>query len=65
MTPLSQVEPRWADKAKAVLYPFRWRQPESPHDGEINVSRQRADRLEQAICEALADAYEAGAEAMR
>lgn len=54
MSPLKQVEKVWADKARDLLAPFR-------NDfGEITVGPKRADRLEQAICEALVDAYRSG-----
>lgn len=57
MSPLEQVEKVWADKARDLLAPFRDRY-ERP--GSIIVSQFRADRLEQAICEALVEAYEQG-----
>lgn len=47
MTVLNKVHAEEAKIAREVLRPFR------EVDGRTTLSRQRADRLEQAICEAL------------
>lgn len=60
-TPLSQVEKRWAVKAKQVLDPFRDNGDGfAARAGEVLLTTKRGDRLEQAICEALVEAYADG-----
>jgi hypothetical protein len=54
----------WQKRAKEVLAPFRWGADNiTTNDNErrlIIISGDRADSLEQKICEALAEAYNEG-----
>ena len=54
-TALSQPHPVFAEKARQLLQPFRNRFP-----GGIDCGIEYADRLEQAICEALVEAHNDG-----
>lgn len=57
--PLSKVEKEWAEKAREVLEPFRERR-DTPMEIEVILGQERADALEQRICEALVAAYQKG-----
>jgi hypothetical protein len=57
MAPLKSVHKTEAALAKELLEPFR------TLGGNIQISRKRADVLEQLICEALVQSFCAGMEA--
>ena len=63
-TPLRKVEKEWAEKAAALLRPYRTTPDDHWCPGalleDIHISGERADRLEMAIAEALADAHNEG-----
>lgn len=61
MAPLDHIYPEQAKKAREILEPFREQFLDGPVAyGAIQVSGERADRLEQAICEALVTEYDRG-----
>ena len=59
MATLEKPYPEWSEKAAELLLPYRNRDVVK----SISISGERADHLEQKICEGLVEAFKAGLKA--